>query len=365
MIFINNILNSTTKNDTAEELVIRTIAVFPITNQSDNKEYNYLTYTIRDALKAQLIQTDQFLFSDFTELDKELKTINFTNKTIIDEKTAKKIALKTKAHIAIIGRFIIDSDKIMIWIDAVDITLNKTAASTSIKGDLGLDIFRIVDKAAVSMSEKMTKKIIRQGPFTENFDSVDLGEIPKGWSIDNKLNEKSEIGTVSTLEAQPVTAPNCLKIYDGGRTEGAVITIYIHENNYGQLKFNMKLASSVNLSRLGIVLKDISKKKEIINLSMDEFYNISILNPDRTRINLINFTNNIWYSCQINWDLTTGYYKILINDIDYGIYRLMNQEVISRIQFYSGSTPDSSYFNSTAYIDNVEYSADTVLINKP
>jgi len=363
IIFINSIINPASSTVNKEEIVIRTIAMFPITNQSYNKEYNYLTYTIRDALKAQLIQSNQFLFSKFSELDKELEKINFNNKTLINLKTAINIASNLKAHAVILGKFEIIAENIIIQIDAFDITLNKTISSTSIKGDVGLDIFRIADNVSISMAEKLTKKKIIFGHFSENFDAVAPGEIPIGWLINN-INEKSEIGTVNELADQPVSAPNCLKIYDGSRTGGAVITINIQENNYGQLRFNIKLASSAYLSRVGVVLKD-SLSKDIINFSMDEYSFLRILNPDRTAVNFINYAGNRWYACQINWDLTTGYYKISIDNADYGVYPLINPEKINRIQFFSGSTPDSAYFDSTAYIDNVVYTIDAISINKP
>jgi len=152
-------LYSAEKTGKKDEKIKRTIAILPIANQNNVAEYNYLVYTIRDALKAQLLQTDQFLFSSFSEIDNELTRMNIKDQAMIGEENAKAVALKVKADVVVIGKFVVIADKIMIQMEAFDIFINQSVASASIRGEIGLDIFRIVDDVSVSMADKMAKKL--------------------------------------------------------------------------------------------------------------------------------------------------------------------------------------------------------------
>ncbi|MBN2544388.1 MAG: hypothetical protein JXB50_01240 [Spirochaetes bacterium] len=141
------------------EKIKRTIAILPVVNQNNAAEYNYLNYTIRDALKAQLLHTEQFLFSGFSDIDNELTKMNIKDRAMIGEENAKAIALKVKADVVVTGKFVVIADKIMIQMDAYDIFINQSVASSSIRGDVGLDIFRIVDDVSINMADKMSKKL--------------------------------------------------------------------------------------------------------------------------------------------------------------------------------------------------------------
>jgi len=149
----------TGKSDKNQEKIKRTIAILPIANQNNAAEYNYLVYTIRDALKAQLLHTDQFLFSSFSDIDNELARMNIKDQAIIGEENAKSVALKVKADVVVIGKFVVIADKIMIQMEAFDIFINQSVASSSTRGEVGLDIFRIIDDVSINMADKMSKKL--------------------------------------------------------------------------------------------------------------------------------------------------------------------------------------------------------------
>ncbi len=152
-------LYSAEKTGKKDEKIKRTIAILPIVNQNNLAEYNYLVYTIRDALKSQLLQTDQFLFSSFSDIDNELAGLNIKDQAVTGEENAKAVALKVKADVAVTGKFVVVADKIMIQMEALDIFINQSVASASIRGEVGLDIFRIVDEVSVNMADKMAKRL--------------------------------------------------------------------------------------------------------------------------------------------------------------------------------------------------------------
>ena len=143
----------------AKELIKRTIAIIPFLNKNNVEKYVYLSDTIRNALKTKLLDLDQFQFIAFNDIDTKTIELGYSKESILEESNAKNISLKLKADVFITGFYIIIEDKIMIQIDAYDIFTNKTIASSNVKGEVGLDIFRLVDEITIDMSEKLSKKL--------------------------------------------------------------------------------------------------------------------------------------------------------------------------------------------------------------
>ena len=142
-----------------KELIKRTIAIIPFLNKNNVEKYGYLSDTIRNALKTRLLNLDQFQFINFNDIDKKTIDLGYTKESSLEEINAKNIALKLKADVFITGFYIIIEDKIMMQIDAYDIFENRTIASSNVKGEVGLDIFRLVDEITIDMSEKLSKKL--------------------------------------------------------------------------------------------------------------------------------------------------------------------------------------------------------------
>ncbi len=154
-----NFIFGQNQTDSKKDLIKRTIAILPFLNKNNVEKYGYLSDTVRNALKTKLLNLDQFQFTNFTDIDTETIKLEFSKKTALEEANAKKIALKLKADVFITGFYIIIEDQIMIQIDAYDIFSNKTAASSNVKGEVGLDIFRLVDEITIDMSDKLSKKL--------------------------------------------------------------------------------------------------------------------------------------------------------------------------------------------------------------
>lgn len=142
-----------------KDLIKRTIAIIPFLNKNNVEKYSYLSDTIRNALKTKLLNLDQFQFINFNDIDTKTADLGYTKESSLEEINAKNIALKLKADVFITGFYIIIEEKIMIQIDAYDIFENKTIASSNVKGEVGLDIFRLVDEITLDMSEKLSKKL--------------------------------------------------------------------------------------------------------------------------------------------------------------------------------------------------------------
>ena len=150
-----------------DELVKRTVMIIPFYNTNNVIEHDYLSGLMRDALRTELLNTDQYLFTDFSLIDKEMKKIK--SEVTIDEKRAKDMAWKLKADVVVIGKYVIIEDEIMINITAMDIFKDQVVAGSNIKGELGLDVFRIVDQSAKDITNKMKQniKMVNKSYFDE------------------------------------------------------------------------------------------------------------------------------------------------------------------------------------------------------
>lgn len=140
-------------------LVKRTILILPFFNINNVEKYNYIGDTLRDALKSELIKTDYYLFINFSDIENTIKKLKYTNEDTIKEVNAKDLAVRLKADVVVIGKFIIIEEKIMIQIEAIDIFKNQTVASTTTKGEIGLDIFRIIEESTKDMAGKMIESL--------------------------------------------------------------------------------------------------------------------------------------------------------------------------------------------------------------
>ena len=152
-----------------EETIKRTIMILPFLNKNEVKKYSYLSDTIRDALKAKLLDSESFTLTNLNIIDSKITEMGFNNENIMLESNAKQLALKLKADVIIFGKYIIIEDQIMIQIDALDIFTKETIASSTLKGELGLDIFRVIDESVNDISKKLKTKLteVKKSYFIE------------------------------------------------------------------------------------------------------------------------------------------------------------------------------------------------------
>ncbi len=147
----------------------RTVAILPVLNQNKIEKYNYLADTIRDALKAKIMKNDNYIITVFSKIDDEIKKAKITIEEVLKDDNAKRIAYKSRSDIAIIGKYIILEDQIMINIEAIDVFTGQTVVLSRMTGELGLDLFTIVDEITADLYEKMAQKIkkVDRTYFTE------------------------------------------------------------------------------------------------------------------------------------------------------------------------------------------------------
>ncbi|MCG8570343.1 MAG: FlgO family outer membrane protein [Spirochaetes bacterium] len=141
----------------SDDLVKRTVLILPFYNVNDNKEYEYLSGILRDALRSQLVNTGQYLYTDFSLIDKKIETLGL--KIFINEEKAQKLAMELKSDVIVIGKYTIIEDHILITISAIDIFKNQIVAGSTVTGELGIDVFRVVDESSKDIAQKMNQNI--------------------------------------------------------------------------------------------------------------------------------------------------------------------------------------------------------------
>jgi TolB-like protein len=152
-----------------EEVVKRTIMILPFVNTNNVAQYGYISDALRDALRSKLIEVENFQLSNFSLIDDKIKELNFQKNDLVEEKNGRSIALRVKADVIIVGKYIIIDEKIMIQMNAFDIFSTEIIASTSVSGELGLDVFRIIDESVLDMVKKLKTKLkeVKKTYFTE------------------------------------------------------------------------------------------------------------------------------------------------------------------------------------------------------
>jgi len=146
----------TVKSD--NNLIKRTIAILPYFNSSNATEYEYLTDTLRDGLRAKLQAGDTFNFVSFNAIGDGIKKLRYQKSDLIDEKKAISLALYVKADVVITGKYTVVKDKVMITSNALDVLGEQSVIGSNVNGDAGVEVFELVEKSSNEMAAKIAKE---------------------------------------------------------------------------------------------------------------------------------------------------------------------------------------------------------------
>ena len=141
------------------EQIKRTILLLPFINKNKVEKYDYLRDSLLNALNSELIRTYLFNFTNPVEveliMDKEKEPADYYDKI----ENAIDIADKLKADVIVIGQYVIIENEINIQIKSIDVFTGEIVASTNLRGELGVDVFRIIDESSKDITDKMAKKL--------------------------------------------------------------------------------------------------------------------------------------------------------------------------------------------------------------
>jgi hypothetical protein len=81
------------------------------------------------------------------------------------------------------------------------------------------------------------------------------------------------------------------------------------------------------------------------------------------RYSVGSFNYDKWNKIIVDWDRNTGYYKLIFNDNDLGIFPMKTKDIPYRIRMRSGNDLNFQH-DSIAYIDDIVFSTNKETINK-
>lgn len=159
-LFIASLFPSQNTNDqTVDNLVEkqqfitkkRKVVVLPFYNHSQIEEYKYLESTISDSLYAQLDTAGNFNIIRLPDDDKLHKKYN--------EKQAEMLAKDLSADVVVNGYFSINNDRVYIFMNAIDVDVNRSAIAVTKSGEVGIEIYSFVDELSKMMVVRMAKAL--------------------------------------------------------------------------------------------------------------------------------------------------------------------------------------------------------------
>jgi hypothetical protein len=158
-VLIINTLFIFSLNENVDELIKRKIIILPFVNKNKIMEYDYLSDIMMETLRGELLDTNIYEFTNFSMTDDILKNKEYKQEDFMDFKIAKKIALQFNADVVITGQFIIFEKRILVLIHAIDILTGELAAMTKVEGNIGVELFSVINIASKDMTTKITNAL--------------------------------------------------------------------------------------------------------------------------------------------------------------------------------------------------------------
>lgn len=140
----------------------RRVLVLPFDNVLKNKNYAWMSDSIAENLKTDILKSGRFEVLDVTLLRKIDPKMQFAN---IDAKNASAFAKRLNCEVAVVGRFTIRKEGrkkeiVTFEADGVDALEGKSVVTKNENAPINAEIFDTVDKLATSISDELKAKLL-------------------------------------------------------------------------------------------------------------------------------------------------------------------------------------------------------------
>jgi len=144
----------------ADDAIRRRILVIPFDNVQKNANYQWMSESISDNLKTELVRSGRFEVLDVALLKKIDPTLKFTNLTDVE---ATQLATRLNCEAAVFGRFIITKDgrseRALIQTEGLDALAKESVVIKSQYAELDGNIFSTVQLLAEQVSAELVRKL--------------------------------------------------------------------------------------------------------------------------------------------------------------------------------------------------------------
>lgn len=141
------------------QYIKRTILILPFQNKNNIAEYNYLSDVLMETLRVELVEQNRFNFTNYTEANEAVRDLKKNNINIMDFNIIRKIAYDLSTDVIINGQYIISENNLMIMMQAIDIINGDLVATTKVQGELGVNIFNLINNASNDLTNKIINKL--------------------------------------------------------------------------------------------------------------------------------------------------------------------------------------------------------------
>jgi outer membrane protein assembly factor BamB/TolB-like protein len=180
------------------DLKKKSVAIIPFTNIGENNNYDFITDSLRDSLKASLSSKSNLKFLEYSGIDN--KVDSNLSKTIND----------ISSDLLIAGNYKINDDKIEVETEVFDSKNNKIF-SQKITGIIGIEIFSIMNQIGnqinISIDDRFPDKAITKIAVNEGEiilqKNINIDEINKIKDINPNLAKKLEKSLNKTVVIKP------------------------------------------------------------------------------------------------------------------------------------------------------------------
>jgi TolB-like protein len=242
------------------DTIKRSILILPFYNVREIRKYDYLSDTIVDTLETDLRNLDRFIVKSPDSTEQLLAEFKVTRSDLLLKKDASRIARKYKCDVYVIGKYVIEEKKIMLFIETVDIFSDEVIASTYTEGKIGVDLFRVITEGVNQVTAKMEEQLqVVSKTYFEEMIRVQRRKLfqldPEIWTWRRKLGTGMTIGgSISTGIFLPVLLIDIFTIYPlliSNSNNGVPVDSDQFARDY--TLFNILLFTSVISMGLGLV----------------------------------------------------------------------------------------------------------------
>lgn len=138
----------------------RRVLIIPFDNVQNNKNFDWMSESISDNMRAEMEKVKRFDVMDVTLLKRVTANIDYTNLTAED---ATQLARTLNCEAALIGRYFIarraGKERIIIQTEGVDTISGKSVFTSSLTADAGGNLFTQVENLAGSAVAELGEKL--------------------------------------------------------------------------------------------------------------------------------------------------------------------------------------------------------------
>jgi TolB-like protein len=140
------------------------IAIVDFQNTSSNQRLDYLQQAIPEALTTRLAESGNLNIVERSRLDDAIKEMKLGMVGLVDQNEAAEIGKAVGANAIMVGSFLEISNVIRLNARLIDVQTSQVLIAKTVQGQVGAEIFNLMDGLAKSIEEQLIGKKVEPEP---------------------------------------------------------------------------------------------------------------------------------------------------------------------------------------------------------